>query len=227
MEGSRLELGNPIGDAISRVQFAPKSNNLLISSWDSFLRLYDVDGSSLRVQALSEGALLDCCFQDESLSLSASSDGCIRRYDLYSGAQSIIGKHDNAATCVEYSDGTGQFLDQSKSSAMGCVFRYHPKLKERKNHLVAVNDMAFHPRFDTFVTGDNEGYAIIWDAQSRKKLYEFQRYSNSVACLSYNHIGQLLAVASGHTYQEANEVEEAPQIFLHKTENLGRLKSTE
>ncbi|KAJ0980299.1 hypothetical protein J5N97_008554 [Dioscorea zingiberensis] len=91
-----------------------------------------------------------------------------------------------------------KFLDQSKSSAMGCVFRCHPKLKERKYHLVAVNDIAFHPRFDTFVTGDNKGYAFIWDAQSRKKLYEFQRSSSSVACLSYNYIGQLLAVASGH-----------------------------
>lgn len=35
MEGSRLDLREPIGDAISRIRFAPRSNNLLISSWDS------------------------------------------------------------------------------------------------------------------------------------------------------------------------------------------------
>lgn len=35
MNGSCLEFGNPIRDAISRIEFAPKSNNLLISSWDS------------------------------------------------------------------------------------------------------------------------------------------------------------------------------------------------
>ncbi|KAH7660730.1 cell cycle arrest protein BUB3 protein [Dioscorea alata] len=321
MAGSPLEVGNPIGDAISRVRFAPRSNNLLSSSWDSFLRLYDVDGSALRVQAFAEGALLDCCFEDESLALSAGSDGCIRRYDLNSGAQSVMGKHGHTATCVEYSDGTDQvisagldkklrfwdpkekcenggcksvdsevwsmslcgvyvlaavgvmvdaydlrnlkgpvqskdcsmdyqiqcvrsfsdlqgfgvgsidgrvalkFLDQSKSGAMGCAFRCHPKLRDRKYHLVSVNDIAFHPCLDTFVTGDNEGYAIIWDAQSRKKLYEFQRYSNSVACLSYNHNGQLLAVASSHTYQEAKETEGASQIFIHKTSNLTMSKS--
>lgn len=31
------------------------------------------------------------------------------------------------------------------------------------------------------------------------------RYSNSVASLAFNHTGELLAVASSHTYQEAKE----------------------
>lgn len=47
-----------------------------------FLRLYDVDGSALRVQAFAEGALLDCCFEDESFALSSGSDGCIRRLKI-------------------------------------------------------------------------------------------------------------------------------------------------
>lgn len=35
MDGSCLSFKNPIRDAISRIRFAPTSNNLLISSWDS------------------------------------------------------------------------------------------------------------------------------------------------------------------------------------------------
>lgn len=31
------------------------------------------------------------------------------------------------------------------------------------------------------------------------------KYSNSVASLAFNHTGELLAVASSHTYQEASE----------------------
>ncbi|KAM0951417.1 putative transcription factor WD40-like family [Dioscorea sansibarensis] len=286
MAGSLMELGNPIGDAISRVRFASRSNNLLISSWDSiavsnpltnlvfkFLRLYDVDGSALRVQALAEGALLDCCFEDESLALSAASDGCIRRYDLNSGAQCIVGKHTSAATCVEYSDGTGQVISagldkklkfwdpkekcenggcksvnsevwsmslcgfyvlaavgvmvdaydlrnlkgpvQSKDCSMDYQIQCVRSFSDLQGFGVGSIDGRVALKFldqsksgakglDTFVTGDNEGYAIIWDAQSRKKLYE--GYSNSVACLSYNHNGQLLAVASSHTYQEAKEM---------------------
>lgn len=35
MDGNGLNLENPITDAVSRIRFAPQSNNLLISSWDS------------------------------------------------------------------------------------------------------------------------------------------------------------------------------------------------
>lgn len=36
-------------------------------------------------------------------------------------------------------------------------------------------------------------------------LQKLPRYSNSVASLAFNHTGELLAVASSHTYQEAKE----------------------
>ncbi|KAE8707345.1 Mitotic checkpoint protein BUB3.3 [Hibiscus syriacus] len=108
MNGSCLEFENPIRDAISRIRFAPQSNNLLISSWESSLRLLEVDCSQLRLEASSEAALLDCCFQDESVAFSAGSDGSITRYDLQSGISNKIGNHDDMVTCVEYSTETRQ-----------------------------------------------------------------------------------------------------------------------
>ncbi|KAK8657556.1 hypothetical protein V6N13_035787 [Hibiscus sabdariffa] len=110
MNGSCLEFKNPIRDAISRIRFAPQSNNLLISSWDSSLRLHNVDSSQLRLEASSESALLDCCFQEESVAFSAGSDDSITRYDLQSGISNKIGNHDDIATCVEYSTETRQVI---------------------------------------------------------------------------------------------------------------------
>ncbi|KAI9087735.1 hypothetical protein K1719_030367 [Acacia pycnantha] len=43
------------------------------------LHLYDVDNSMLRLEAPSEGVLLDCCFQDDFVAFATSSDGLIRR----------------------------------------------------------------------------------------------------------------------------------------------------
>lgn len=104
MNGSCLEFKDPIRDAISRIRFAPQSNNLLISSWDSVsvcvsvcgyirilqdqffyvqnLRLYDVESFKLRTEARTEAALLDCCFQNEYVALSAGSDCSVRRFVL-------------------------------------------------------------------------------------------------------------------------------------------------
>ncbi|OIW02160.1 hypothetical protein TanjilG_02384 [Lupinus angustifolius] len=302
----QLHFETPISDAISRIRFAPHSNNLLISSWDSSLRLYDVDASVLRVEAHSEASLLDCCFQDDdSVAFSAASDGLIRRYDLHSGIIDTVGSHDDIATCIGYSNETYQLITSgfdkkllfwdtraekassclrslstevncmsvsafnltvgagasvhvydlrksekpiqskepyngtqlrcvssipyakgfavgsvdgrvalqisysSSSNDIGCcavvpnqggyIFRCHPKSKDAKHHFASVNDIAFSPL-------DNEGHVIMWDAGSRKRLAELPTYPNSIASMSYNHVGQLLAVASSHTYQEANEM---------------------
>ncbi|KAL3511082.1 hypothetical protein ACH5RR_030483 [Cinchona calisaya] len=316
MNQTRINLdSNPIRDAISRIRFAPNSNNLLISSWDSSLRLYDVDSSKLRLGASDEYPLLDCCFagnNNDSLAFSADSDGYIRRYDLECGDVGRIGSH-YEATCIEYSNETNVLitagwdkrmkfwdarsdkplrcldnvggevesmslsgfhlmiavgtsvgtydlrklskLDEAKESFMdvqikcvrpilgfegfavgsfdgrvaleyfsntnsknrGYAFRCHPKEKDGRHHLVPVNDIAFNPCMSTiFVTGDSEGYVSTWDAQSKKRLFELPRFQNGVASLSYNYNGLLLAVASSYTYQEANEREELPQIFLHE-----------
>ncbi|XP_022154874.1 mitotic checkpoint protein BUB3.3-like [Momordica charantia] len=251
-------------DAISTIQFAPHSNNLLASSWDSSLRLYDVDSSAPRLEAPSEAALLDCCFQDESVAFSAGSDGFIRRYDLQSGILDTIGKHDDIATHIGYSGRTCQIVsagldrkillwDTPTVKALSIVrnmgsdvvsmfisgfnlivasgvclssllrryiFWCHPKSKARRNHLESVNAIAFNPiHHGAFATGDNEGFVSIWDFHSKRRLLELPRFPNSVASLSYNCGGELLAVASSCTFQEAREREDPPQLFLYVMEH--------
>lgn len=312
MDATPLSFENPIRDAISRVRFAPHSNNLLFSSWDNSLRLYDVESSKLMLEFPGEAALLDCCLENEFVAFSAASDGSIHRYDMHSGHKSAIGNHDDMATFVEYSPETCQlvttgwdkniiFWDAQSAKSVGrlnnltsepgsmslsgfnlmvaidssviiydfrslrksvhtkdvrikCVrpilryegfvvgsvdgrvaleyicesnldkgyaFRCHPKGKDGRHRVESVNDIAFSPlNTGSFVTGDNEGYVIMWDACYKKRLFEFSRYPNSIASLSYNHDGFLLAVASSYTYQEAGEREELPQIFIHKVQNI-------
>ncbi|CAN1190686.1 Mitotic checkpoint protein BUB3.3 [Linum perenne] len=106
MKGYCLNFENPIGDAVSKIRFAPSSNNLLISSWDSNLRLYDVDSYRVRIEASVGFTLLDCCFGSEHVAYCAASDGCIRSCDLQTGSFGTIGRHDDVATCIVYSDET-------------------------------------------------------------------------------------------------------------------------
>ncbi|KAL1804288.1 hypothetical protein DCAR_0935949 [Daucus carota subsp. sativus] len=311
--GDCLSFGdNPIGDAISRIRFAPTSDNLLISSWDSNLRLYDTESCKLRAQARTEAPILDCCFQDESFALAASADCSIKRYDLHSEFEFTVGYHDDLATHVDFSSETCQVITagldrkiklwdirsaealkslnsipievdslslsgvtllvaagpsvyiydlrkfdkstgtqktcmdsritcvrpsidfeefvvgsidgrvavKSPSTFDGYTFRCHPKQKNGRTYTVRVNDIAFLPSISgAFVTGDNKGYVILWNARSKKRLLEFQRYPNGIASLSINCGGQLLAVASSYTYQEANEIENSPQIFIQKLDD--------
>nr|AAM65609.1 mitotic checkpoint protein, putative [Arabidopsis thaliana] len=313
MSGDRLEFENPIEDAVSRLRFSPQSNNLLVASWDSYLRLYNVESSSLSLELNSQAALLDCCFENESTSYASGSDGFIRRYDLNAGTFDTIGRHDDIATSIVYSYEKGEVIStgfdekikfwdtrQRESlvfstdagGAVGCVtvsgnnlvvcvnasmhiydlrnldeafqsyasqvevpircitsvpysrgyavgsvdgrvavdfpntscsseikysFRCHPKSRNGRLDGVCINAIEFSPcGSGTFVTGDNEGYVISWNAKSRRRLNELPRYSNSIASLAFDHTGELLAIASSHTYQDAKEKEEAPQVFIHR-----------
>lgn len=47
------------------------------------LRLYDVDGWVLRLEAPTDSALLDCCFQNGSIAFSAGSDCYVRRFVVW------------------------------------------------------------------------------------------------------------------------------------------------
>ncbi|RLN41165.1 mitotic checkpoint protein BUB3.3-like [Panicum miliaceum] len=178
--------GGATAGAASRVRFAPTSNNLLVSSWDSGLRLYDADTNTLRFKAESEPALLDCCFEDESAAFACCSDGSVRRYDFRSVSQDTVGLHEDAVACVEYSQTTGYVA----GSVDGVV---------ALNYLDDVTDGNMGKKI--FVTGDDGGYAIAWDGQSKKKLLELPSFSGSVASMAYNHSGQLLAVAPNYHHE--------------------------
>ncbi|XP_047071889.1 mitotic checkpoint protein BUB3.3 [Lolium rigidum] len=304
--------------AVSRVRFAPSSNNLMVSSWDSGLRLYDANASTLRLEANSEAALLDCCFKDEFVAFAGASDGSIVRYDLHSGAQDTVGLHDDVVVSTEFSQTTGQlitcsldkklffwdtnarsvnpnntlmlesvvgslsvcgmyilvaverdvywydmrnltgpikakdsplkhhirclhsseqlkgyaagsmdgtvalkYFDHGVDTDKGYTFRCHPRSGDGTSSLVPINSIAVHPLKEAFVTGDNEGYAIVWDALSKKKLLEFPSYSGSVVSMAYNYSGQLLAVASNCSHQGAERVIEVDghQIYIETLRN--------
>ncbi|CAH2066348.1 unnamed protein product [Thlaspi arvense] len=150
-------------------------------------------------------------------------------YDLNAGTVDRIGRHDDIATSVVYSCEKGQLVNsserfniflkpfQSYESQVEVPIRCVTSVPYSRGYAVGSVDGQVALDFPntscssemngsgTFVTGDNEGYVISWNAKSRRRLFELPRYSNSVASLTYNHTGELLAVASSHTYQEAKE----------------------
>lgn len=111
-------------------------------------------------------------------------------------------------------------MEYLNSKGGGYVFWSQPKLKDVKHHMSAVNDIVFSPSSSALVTANDMGYVTAWDVQSKRRLHQFSRYSNSVASLSFNYGGELLVVASSHSYQAANEIIESPQIFIHETTDL-------
>lgn len=60
---NEFKLNNPPTDGVSAVKFSPVSPQfLLVSSWDSSVRLYDTNNNSMRIKYTHSAPVLDCCF---------------------------------------------------------------------------------------------------------------------------------------------------------------------
>lgn len=101
---TEYKLKSPPEDGISSVQFGPNSSQfLLVSSWDSQVRLYDVVNNTLRVKYPHMMPVLDCCFQDPIHVWSGGLDAQLKTFDINSSTETTFGTHENAIRCVEYS----------------------------------------------------------------------------------------------------------------------------
>lgn len=69
MTGSNeFKLNQGPEDSISAVKFSPNTSQfLLVSSWDSSVRLYDVGGNSLRMKYQHTAPVLDCAYYVRNL----------------------------------------------------------------------------------------------------------------------------------------------------------------
>ncbi|KAB5520685.1 hypothetical protein DKX38_025004 [Salix brachista] len=104
---SGRELSNPPTDGISNLRFSNHSDHLLVSSWDKTVRLYDASANALRGEFMHGGAVLDCCFHDDSSGFSAGGDNTVRRLVFNHGKEDILGRHDAPVRCIEYSYAAG------------------------------------------------------------------------------------------------------------------------
>ncbi|KAE8705192.1 Mitotic checkpoint protein BUB3.1 [Hibiscus syriacus] len=114
------ELANPPTDGISNLRFSNHSDNLLVSSWDKSVRLYDASANILRGEFIHGGPVLDCCFHDDSSGFSASADNKVRRIMFSHGKEDVLGRHDAPVRCIEYSYAAGQVITGSWDKTLKC-----------------------------------------------------------------------------------------------------------
>eukprot|EP00002_Diphylleia_rotans_P009570 TRINITY_DN1995_c0_g1_i3.p1 TRINITY_DN1995_c0_g1~~TRINITY_DN1995_c0_g1_i3.p1 ORF type:complete len:285 (-),score=55.72 TRINITY_DN1995_c0_g1_i3:703-1557(-) len=90
-------------DGISNIRFAPNSDMLLVSSWDTSVRLIDSQHDALRLTYNHSAPVLDCCFaDDDSQAYSGGVDAQVKSCDIRTGAEFTIGSHSKGVRCLEY-----------------------------------------------------------------------------------------------------------------------------
>ena len=93
-------------DSISSVSFTSSSKNLLLStSWDTSVRIYDVENNVLLKKYNHKGAVLDGCWNSEDTHcFTAGLDSTINMFELETGKITEIGKHTKPIRCLSFSN---------------------------------------------------------------------------------------------------------------------------
>ena len=98
-----LQLAGARDAGISNVAFSPTAHDLLVSTWDGALTLYDADENVVRRRCDAHQApVLDCCFTDDGRAVSASADRSVKLWDLAAGSAVTLGLHNQPVKCVEH-----------------------------------------------------------------------------------------------------------------------------
>ncbi|KAL4247587.1 WD40/YVTN repeat-like-containing domain superfamily protein [Abortiporus biennis] len=101
----QYELNSPPFDSISSVRFSPSNPSLLfVSSWDTTVRLYDVDANEQKSKYDHRAAVLACCFNNDSTKgYSGGLDTGVRELDLATEKITHLGQHANTVSTMNYS----------------------------------------------------------------------------------------------------------------------------
>ena len=99
-----FELNQPPTDGITNVVFSPAANSpqLLCSSWDNSVRLFNVAQNSLQIMYTHQYSVLDCCFAEPTKAFSGGLDRTLKNFDFPSQTEGVLGTHEDAIRCVEY-----------------------------------------------------------------------------------------------------------------------------
>lgn len=161
------KLQNPPSDCISRVRFSPAQGpQLLVSSWDAFIRLYDARSGQLTGLRKQNCAILDCTFLwDGTKAFSGGLDKRLVAWDLHSQQELQLGVHDEAIRCVEAHAPTRQVFTGSWDRS---VRAWDPRQPAAPTAIVKMGTKAFclDVGVDRLVVGGSDRHVHIYDLRS-------------------------------------------------------------
>ncbi|KAI0935053.1 hypothetical protein AcW1_009357 [Taiwanofungus camphoratus] len=100
----QIELASPPFDSVSSVRFSPSNpSHLLVSSWDTTVRFYDIAANEQKSKYDHRAAVLACCFSDAAHAYSGGLDTSVRELDLEAEKVNHLGQHSDSISSMNYS----------------------------------------------------------------------------------------------------------------------------
>ncbi|GAO15692.1 hypothetical protein UVI_02018950 [Ustilaginoidea virens] len=208
---------------VRRVVYSKHHNILVSASWDCTLNLHDlssptsapirvalpakphaVSASPTKVVVAMTGRIIHIYDLDAMARLFASGATDLKPWQqresslryLTRAVACMPNDAGYATSSIEGRVAVEWFEDTAESQARKYAFKCHrqPAPDGDGDVVYPVNALAFHPVHGTFASGGGDGTVALWDAEAKRRLKQYQKFSNSVAALAFSDDGKYLAV---------------------------------
>jgi len=111
-----------------------------------------------------------------------------------------------ACSSIEGRVGVEWFDPSTESQSRKYAFKCHRQADEGVDVVYPVNALAFHPvHHGTFVSGGGDGFAVLWDGVTKRRIRQYQAYPASVSSVSWSSDGRYLAVGISPGFEDGKE----------------------
>ncbi|KAL1311766.1 hypothetical protein AAFC00_001853 [Neodothiora populina] len=134
-----------------------------------------------------------------------------------------------AVSSIEGRVGVDWFDSSAESQAQKYAFKCHRQTEGDVDVVYPVNALAYHPiHKGSFASGGGDGFVILWDGITKRRIRQYQAYPASVASLAWSSDGKYLAVGVSPGFEDGKEDLDGPNmIFIRElSENEAKGKSS-
>lgn len=182
-------------DRVSGADFGPGDVQVISSSRDGTLRLYDVTSAGLDKSYNGVGEILCVDFAPDGASFAygqANGRAFIRERATGDTVRELS-DHTAAVNSVEFSAAGNRLLTASNDRRALLYDAVTGALLQQFAHDLAVNDAAISPDGALVATAGEDGVAKLWNAESGALLATFSGHGAPVNAIAFSHGGTLLA----------------------------------
>ncbi|KAJ3041908.1 mitotic spindle checkpoint protein Bub3 [Rhizophlyctis rosea] len=228
--GSETVLGTHDG-AIRCLEYSTEINSVVTGSWDKDVKLWDPRAKEAEVGKYNQPDKIFSLDVTHEKLVVATAQRHILIYDMRNMSETLQRRessmkymtrmvrcmpngHGYASSSIEGRVAVDFFDPSPEWQAKKYAFKCHRVKSEEGDTVYPVNALAYHPIHGTFASGGGDGVVNMWDGFNKKRLRAFPKYETSIASLSFNSDGNLLAVAASYTFEEGEKDHPPDSIFI-------------
>jgi len=214
--------------AVRSVVWSPTYNFLLSGSWDATVRAWDVRSPTPQILAAPHPERIYTMDADKERLVVCMAGRHVRIWDLrmlrertghkepaqiresslkyqVRKVASMIDGEGFASSSVEGRIAIDYYDHSEGAQSRKYAFKCHRTTIDGVENIFPVNALAFHPVYNTLLSGGSDATVSIWDISTRKRIKQIPKFRAAVQAIAVSKGGERIAIGCGDGLEDGDK----------------------